>query len=307
MKLAEQIEIACLMEATARKPGNVHPMASFHDLCYEDFVKAAHSVAAPLSAARDVGLGSAIFGSVRQTRIATGTNVNLGIVLLLAPLAAVPENVSLQNGIQRVLEQTTVDDAEQVYAAIRLAHPSGMGETSAQDIRGRPTVTLREAMALATDRDRIAEQYVSNFSLVFEARAKLIELLEYQIEWEPAIIWLHLWIMSKWPDTLIARKCGRDTAEQAARRAASVLEIDGEIGKLNRELLSHFDAWLRADGHRRNPGTTADLVAATLFAAFRDGLIEAPSHYDIQDLARRIVAEPEKTSVNDVDANLTNL
>ena len=35
--------------------------------------------------------------------------------------------------------------------------------------------------------------------------------------------------------------------------------------------LNEFDRWLRADGNRRNPGTTADLVAASLFAAFRRG------------------------------------
>ena len=44
-----------------------------------------------------------------------------------------------------------------------------------------------------------------------------------------------------------------------------------------------FDAWLRADGHRRNPGTTADLIAASLFAAFRDGILPMPSLDDIQN------------------------
>jgi triphosphoribosyl-dephospho-CoA synthase len=40
--------------------------------------------------------------------------------------------------------------------------------------------------------------------------------------------------------------------------------------------LSDFDFWLRCDGHRRNPGTTADLIAAGLFAALRDGLLVPP-------------------------------
>ena len=31
--------------------------------------------------------------------------------------------------------------------------------------------------------------------------------------------------------------------------------------------LADFDAMLRRDGNRLNPGTTADLVCATLFAA----------------------------------------
>jgi triphosphoribosyl-dephospho-CoA synthase len=43
--LAALIESACLMEATARKPGNVHPGASFADLCHRDFVVSAGAVA----------------------------------------------------------------------------------------------------------------------------------------------------------------------------------------------------------------------------------------------------------------------
>jgi triphosphoribosyl-dephospho-CoA synthase len=38
--------------------------------------------------------------------------------------------------------------------------------------------------------------------------------------------------------------------------------------------LDDFDVWLRADGHRRNPGTTADFIAAGLFVIFREGRLE---------------------------------
>jgi triphosphoribosyl-dephospho-CoA synthase len=48
---------------------------------------------------------------------------------------------------------------------------------------------------------------------------------------------------------------------------------DGEVGVAR---LDEFDAWLRADGHARNPGATADLVTAALFAALRDGTIRLP-------------------------------
>ena len=40
--------------------------------------------------------------------------------------------------------------------------------------------------------------------------------------------------------------------------------------------LNRLDTWLRGDGNRRNPGTTADLVAAILFAGLRDGVIVEP-------------------------------
>lgn len=288
MKLAEQIELVCLMEATARKPGNVHPGASFDDLRYDDFVRAAQAVANPLAAASSIGVGRAILHAVQETHAATGTNVNLGIVLLLAPLAAVAPTIPLDVGMPRILEQTTIEDAEYVYAAIRIAQPGGMGDAPSQDIRDQPTVTLRNAMALAADRDRIAEQYVTNHRLVFQARSKLCQLFKSSIDWETAVIALQIWMMSCWPDTLIARKCGRDLAQQVLQRANAVVETLQDDGTFDQRQLAEFDAWLRQDGHRRNPGTTADLIAATLFAAARDGLIELPSRREIQQLATKI-------------------
>ena len=121
------------------------------------------------------------------------------------------------------------------------------------------------------------DTYVSGFKLVFEARRKFMELVARLGHWEPAIVSLHVWILSRWPDTLIARKCGWEIAREATARATKLMDHAGADGALNPEQLGEFDAWLRADGHRRNPGTTADLIAATLFAALRDGLIDAPS------------------------------
>ena len=350
MTLAEQIEIACLMEATARKPGNVHPAAEFVDLTYADFVRAAQAISQPIAAlgnranetligddhesangsasqglnesvgclianqdtphpgpltiepglgakSATVGLGEAIYRAVQATREATGTNVNLGIILLLAPLAAVPMEIPLQEGMPSVLRNTTTQDAEFVYAAIRLALPGGMGNASSQDIRERPTVTLRDAMQLAMDRDRIAEQYCTDYRLVFEARLKLSSLLDYTEDWEAAVIALHVWMMSVWPDTLIARKCGWEIARESATRAAALLPVAPDQSLLNPAQLAEFDRWLRADGHRRNPGTTADLVAATLFAALRDGLIPIPSRSAICDRAKSILAESTETTI----------
>jgi triphosphoribosyl-dephospho-CoA synthase len=285
--LAEEIQWACLMEATAQKPGNVHPGASFVDLCYADFVQAASCIAEPLAAVRRVGLGASIYQAVRATKQLTGTNVNLGIILLLAPLAAVSPGIPLQSGVSEVLSRTTIEDAEWVYAAIGLAQPGGMSKVSSQDIRERPTVTLREAMAMAADRDRIAEQYLNNYQLVFEANQKLSQYLNIEPDWEAAIVRLHVWMLSRWPDTLIARKCGQKVAELATEQARQLID-EAEVDQhLNPKRLDEFDRWLRADGHRRNPGTTADLIAATLFVALREGLIQRlPANIPISDLIR---------------------
>ena len=282
MHNVEWIELACLMEATARKPGNVHPGKAFVDLCYDDFVQAARAIAEPLAAIPNVRLGRGILNAVRQTRIATGTNVNLGIVLLLAPLVAVPQDVPLENGIHSVLDQTTIDDAAQVFEAIRIAQPGGIGKATSQDIAESPTVNLKEAMALAADRDRIAEQYVTGFRLVFAARQKLCELLAGLNKWDDSIVFLQLWIMSQWPDTLISRKCGLKVADEASIQAAKLINGATNLSDIDGGKLFEFDEWLRADGHRRNPGTTADLIAATLFVGLRDGLIAAPSRQEFE-------------------------
>ena len=76
---------------------------------------------------------------------------------------------------------------------------------------------------------------------------------------------------------LIARKCGTDVAAEASDRAAKLMDAPGTPGDAAfREGLVVFDAWLRADGHRRNPGTTADLITASLFVALRQNIIQLP-------------------------------
>jgi triphosphoribosyl-dephospho-CoA synthase len=90
------------------------------------------------------------------------------------------------------------------------------------------------------------------------------------------VIELHLWLMAEFPDTLIARKCGDEMARESALRARTVLEAGWPHGELAADRMAELDAWLRADGNRRNPGTTADLVAGCLFTALRESWIEAP-------------------------------
>jgi triphosphoribosyl-dephospho-CoA synthase len=100
--------------------------------------------------------------------------------------------------------------------------------------------------------------------------------LDFVDRWETAIIRLQLKLMSRLPDSLIARKCGREIAEEASLRARTVLEADWPDYDISWEILREFDQWLRADGNRRNPGTTADMIAACLFACFREGIITPP-------------------------------
>src|SRR6202034_3598262 len=103
----------------AAKPGNVHPEASFEDLTYEDFVRSAVAAAPAFENAAERGVGATVLDAVQRTREAVGRNTNLGIALILAPLAAVPAQTRLEEGISAVLANLDVRDAEQVYEAIR--------------------------------------------------------------------------------------------------------------------------------------------------------------------------------------------
>lgn len=272
-------QLACILEVTARKPGNVHRFADFADCTQLDFLVSATAIAGPLDRAAEIGVGAAVCAAVETTRRVVATNTNLGMILLLAPLAAVPAGVALRDGLGAVLAGLTVDDARHAYRAIRLATPGGLGTAAEQDVADEPTVTLRAAMALAADRDAIARQYATDYADVFEvALPALRDALCVGRALETAIVAAHLTLMARRPDTLIARKRGQPVAEESARRAAAVLTAGWPDAPGSSAAIRDLDAWLRADGHARNPGATADLVAATLYAALRDGIIELPRH-----------------------------
>jgi triphosphoribosyl-dephospho-CoA synthase len=283
--LTRWLAAACWLEAAACKAGNVHPSAGFADLSFADFETSARLAAPELAASPRIGIGRAVLAAVTATRTAVHTNTNLGIALLLAPLAAVPGDRSLSEGIDAVLGSLDVEDARQAYAAIRLACAGGLGTADNQDVGSEPTVTLLEAMRLASDRDMIARQYATAFATVFAAAEQLrIHAAAFACDWNRAIQQLQLRMLSEHADSLIARKCGTAVAAEAKRRATSVLESGGLATLSGQAAWHEFDAWLRADGHRRNPGTTADLIAAALFVSFREGWLDIPADVPMQVL-----------------------
>jgi len=277
--LAEPIRLACVLEASAAKPGNVHPQASFADLTFADFVGSAAVASPALARAAEIGVGQAVFQAIEATRAVVSSNTNLGIVLLIAPLAAVPLNRPLREGIGDVLDRLTPDDAVWVYRAIRLAQPGGLGTADDQDIANEPTESLLQVMKLAADRDGVAAQYANGFSWVLDEGLPFLASVgeNFGRHWEAAIIELHLRLLAEHHDTLIIRKCGASVAAEASRLARRCLNELVELPLESKERtrrIGEFDQWLRGDNHRRNPGTTADLVAACLFAAIRERAIE---------------------------------
>jgi triphosphoribosyl-dephospho-CoA synthase len=261
-------QLACLLEVSAPKPGNVSPGRHFHDTRFEDFLASAVAIGPALAGAGDHELGATILAAVEATARWTRSNTNLGIILLLAPLAraALTGSGSLHDDVRETLAGTTVADAAQVYAAIRRARPGGLGAAATEDVAATPTVTLREAMALAAERDSVAREYATGFDITFGIGAPALRRARASgLDWADSVVETYLRLLAEVPDTHIARKLGRAAAEAVSRSARQVVEAGGGRTEEGRRALAALDAELRDPANRHNPGTTADLTCAALY------------------------------------------
>ena len=277
LSIGQCATLACLLEATAPKAGNVHRGADFHDLTFTDFAVAAVALAPAMERATSTGVGRAVLSAIEATRGLVRTNVNLGIALLLAPLAAVPRSEDLAAGVKKVLASLSHEDCQLVYQAIRLARPGGLGEVEDMDVTGEPPPNLLDAMRASEKRDLVARQYTTDFDLVLnDALPRLVRGRTRGWSLTTSILHTHVELLASHSDSLIVRKCGEEAASRVTTMAQRVLDAGDPEDDNYQAAMSDFDFWLRSDGNRRNPGTTADLIAAALFAGLRDELITPP-------------------------------
>jgi triphosphoribosyl-dephospho-CoA synthase len=292
--------LSIILEASSRKAGNVFPGVSFSDMHYEDFVRSAMAIGPVLDQAGRVGTGRLIYRAVEATRSSVGINTNLGTLLLLVPMAVAlhqsqqaqnkqapnkqAPNKQLQtvtpsqlkNATRKVLQQLDKSDSQWVYKAIVLASPGGLGSSDKMDVRNsKAPDDLLEAMRLASPLDWIARSYANNFEELFQEIAPAIlqevqncgdtseGVRRFQVRW-----------LAKHGDSLVLRKQGEHENQQLMLRAAKVASALDALSDQERQQLVvaqfekqwlQLDRWLRAKGNRRNPGTTADLIAAALF------------------------------------------
>lgn len=266
--IAQAFIAACRDELDAPKPGNVHVFADGHRMTAEDFLRSAEAAAAPLAQA-GAPVGQRILGAVEATFAAVAANTNLGIVLLCAPLAKAAETPSpdLRGSLARALRALDINDAALAFRAIVRASPAGLGHADKHDVFTTPTVTLREAMAEAAHRDRIALQYTNDFADVFERGEPLLSThLARSSDRRLATLAVYLGFLAAFPDSHILRKHGAATAKRI-RREAVVLQAQMQAAQSLDDALPNLLAWdteLKQSGI--NPGTSADLTVATLFA-----------------------------------------
>lgn len=263
---------ACRAEIEAPKPGNVHVFAPGHDMEASLFIASAEAAAAPVAEAGK-RVGERIEQAVEASMCAAGTNTNLGIILLCAPLAAAFE-VALAKGCQinrfrgeldDILEDLDVDDSVRVYRAIRLANPGGMGSVGENDLGNEPTAPLRRIMRAAAGHDRIARAYADGFADIFGFGLSALNAAEAEqiAPWWPATR-VYLDFLSAFPDTHVVRKWGMDQAAWVQQKAMLLCSTIPTSPEPLAELLK-ADEEIKGSG--LNPGTSADLTVATLFAA----------------------------------------
>ena len=260
---------ACGQELTALKPGNVHIYADGHDLTVGHFLKSAE-VCAPIIADGSLSLGSQIKTAVLATKNCVSTNTNLGIILLCAPIsqAACKTNWSdLNRAVSKAIESSDIEDAQLILEAIRIASPSGLGKSEKHDVHAVAAADIREIMYFARKIDMIAQQYSNDFNEVFDFGFSTINKAKSTGKSEPEITTqLYLGFLSKFLDSHIVRQHGSNVAQEV-RNTAKHLYAEIKNQKIDRK---HHENMLNCDKLLKqrdiNPGTSADLTVATLFA-----------------------------------------
>jgi triphosphoribosyl-dephospho-CoA synthase len=271
--IAAAAQLACLLEVSAPKPGNVAPGRHFKDARYEHFLASAAAIGSAFADAGSRRVGETVLAAARATSQWTRSNTNLGIVLLLAPIAkGAAAGGDLRQAVRAVVGATTVEDARDVYAAIRLASPGGLGAAPAQDVREEPTVTLVDAMRLAAPHDGIAREYATGFETTFETAVPVLQQARAAgLSWDDVVVETFMTVLAALPDTHIARRGGPELASDISQRAAEVMRAGGVRTEEGRRALGYFDHSLRDPANIGNPGTTADLTAAAIFVGLLQG------------------------------------
>ena len=296
-QIAQCLELAVLLEASAHKPGNVSVVTNFQNTRYEHFLASAVAASPSFESAAERGL-AVREGRLRASEIALGRlirscvadinswqrggNTLLGTIIMLSPIAVAAgmapagERMRLQRlrkNLKIVVESTTPRDAVDVYEAIKIANPNGLGKAPDLDINNpsstsrilKEKIPLYRIFKIAEKYDTICSEWVNNYPVTFDvAYPSLSEQLNQGVDLNVAIIQTFLDVLAKVPDTFIARKVGLEKAREISVEASEILSLGGLKTSDGKKSLKRFDRKLRRSSNLLNPGTTADIIGAAL-------------------------------------------
>ncbi|RLI38455.1 ATP--dephospho-CoA triphosphoribosyl transferase CitG [Candidatus Bathyarchaeota archaeon] len=304
------------------KPGNVHRTVDFPDTRFEHFIAGAIALGPTMREAAlkgmTVGLGKLEIDKVGVGKLVKaavsdvngwhkGGNTHLGVSLLFTPLAVAAgltystngriEAEVLRENVKKVMAATTSKDAENVYDAILAAKSAALGRLERNDVPDlmdreakrkleERQLTLYDVMVASSKWDNISREWASGMEICFQTGYPTI-IKTYHETGNPntAVVHTFLTIVSKHPDTFIARKVGiKETPniEQAvkiglkrtkwiAETAWRILKKGGLTTDEGTMALQAFDKRLQARGGMFNPGTSADLTAGALMISLLCG------------------------------------
>jgi len=297
--------LAGLLEVSAYpKPGNVHRLRDLPGTRFEHFLAGSVALGPAMRSLAEYGFavrqgecgwegmdfGGRILQAVEDMMAwQHGGNVNLGIVLLFSPLAAGAgyciregrvDGGELRSSLRNIIDSTTPSDAVSVYRAIRLAvservlgHVEELDVTddSALEQIRREETTLLEVFHKCSDRDSICGEWVTGFEVTFTVGTPYLREALRDRDPNAAIVDTFLYLLSEHPDSLIQRKRGLEKALEVSAKARRILMAGGYSHERGKEMVVALDDELHAASGGLNPGTTADLTAASIFVALLEG------------------------------------
>ncbi len=231
---------------------------------------AASAIGIALDAKVQASLGEAVFACTQAMLDAVRVNTSLGTILLLVPLAQLDPfahwtRTTAQERLQELLQRTTTEDAAAIYASIRLVQPGGLGSSASRDIHGLPPESILEAMQIAAEWDDVAWQYVHRYEHVFALAGRIDAACHTGWSLSDAVRKTQTEFLATRPDSLVVRKHGPELGQLVMARARAVIAAGPYASPAYEAAWTDWDDWLRDPKQRKNPGTTADLIAAALF------------------------------------------
>jgi triphosphoribosyl-dephospho-CoA synthase len=303
--ISQCLELAILLEVGADKPGNVNLVVGFEGTNHAHFLASAVAASRHFEKAAEQGIAASKgeihlsevrIGQIIKNCVADisswqkGGNTLLGTVILFSPLAVaagmtpmeknhfkIPE---LRQNLKAIIEATTPKDTINLYEAIKIANPSGLGKAPNLDVNDPNSINriltekipLLQVFKIAESYDNICSEWVNNYPITFDfAHPLLKNQINQTGNLDTAIIHTFLKVLSKYPDSFIARKAGLNKAREVSLMAHEVLKLGGLNTSSGREKLHQFDLFLRKSDSLLNPGTTADIIAAALALCILEG------------------------------------
>lgn len=274
-RVAQCAQLAMLIElSSSPKPGNVDRCHDFSDVGFHHFLVSAVS-AYPVF--RDAAFGKGRVGSLILEGVKSwsnwniGSNTHFGSLILMVPLAiAAGKPGPLRNELNMILKNTTIEDSMDFYHAFNIAgaRVADVEEFSLKDPESTKKLrqeerTLLDLMCLSRGHDLIAREWATSYERSFRLAARLEERVVAQ-GLNEGVVRTFLEALAEMPDSLVQAKFGERKAREISFRAGQALEdktLDA-ARRLDQELLAKDI----------NPGSTADLIAASLFISLLKGL-----------------------------------